>query len=383
MSDMKRLLFASWYTGLGGGETDLLSLLETLDASKYECHLLLPGEGRLAQRWRGLGGQTHILPYRGASTFFVPGIWARFPIVGRLADLLKRERIDLAHSDYHTLPFLAPAARRADIPLMWTVHGWWFQPKPWQRAFFRELRTVARSKAIRDGFLGRPPFMAADTVPVVYSGVDTARFHPGLDAMRLRRELGLSEEAKVVAMVGRFQRVKGHHIFQAMAERLLAEMPATQFIVAGDDTFGAAADQRYRDVILARAKSSAVLRDKLRYIGFREDIEMVYAAADVVVCPSEFESYGKANLEAMACGLPVVSGRRGGPAETVADGVTGYLVESGDAGALAARARRLLGDAELREMMGKAGRRHVETGFSLAAATAAYQRIFDEILQLS
>lgn len=383
MSDMKRLLFASWYTGLGGGETDLLSLLETLDASKYECHLLLPGEGRLAERWRGLGGQTHILPYRGASTFFVPGIWARFPIVGRLADLLKRQRIDLAHSDYHTLPFLAPAARRAGIPLMWTVHGWWFRPKPWQRAFFRELRTVARSKAIRDGFLGRPPFMPADTVPVVYSGVDTARFHPGLGAMRLRRELGLSEETKVVAMVGRFQRVKGHHIFQAMAERLLAEMPATQFIVAGDDTFGAAADQRYRDVILARAKSSAVLRDKLRYIGFREDIEMVYAAADVVVCPSEFESYGKANLEAMACGLPVVSGRRGGPAETVADGVTGYLVESGDAGALAARARHLLGDAELREMMGKAGRQHVETGFSLAAATAAYQRIFDEILQLS
>ncbi len=380
---MKRLLFASWYTGLGGGETDLLSLLETLDASKYECHLLLPAEGRLSERWRGLGGRTHILSYRGASTLFVPKIWAQFPVAHRLADLLTRERIDLAHSDYHTLPFLAPAARRAGIPLMWTVHGWWFRPKPWQQAFFRRLRTVARSKAIRDGFLGAPPFMSADVVPVLYSGVDTKRFHPGLDAMRLRRELGLGEGAKVVAMAGRFQRVKGHHIFQDMAERLLAELPATQFIIAGDDTFGAAADQRYRDAILARAADSAALRDNLRYIGFREDIEMVYAAADVVVCPSEFESYGKANLEAMACGRPVVSGRRGGPAETVADGVTGYLVESGDAVALAARARRLLGDAELRGKMGRAGRQRVETGFSLAAATAAYESIFDELLQLS
>ena len=380
---MKRLLFASWYTGLGGGETDLLSLLETLDAGKYECHLLLPAEGRLSERWRALGGRTHILSYRGASTFFLPKIWARFPVAHRLADLLKRERIDLAHSDYHTLPFFVPAARHADIPLLWTVHGWWFRPKLWQRAFFRGLRTVARSKAIRDGFLGRPPFMPADAVPVLYSGVDTKRFHPGLDAMRLRRELGISEEAKVVAMVGRFQRVKGHHIFQAMAERLLAELPATQFIVAGDDSFGSADDQRYRDAILARAADSPALRDNLRYIGFREEIEMVYAAADVVVCPSEFESYGKANLEAMACGAPVVSGRRGGPAETVADGVTGYLVESGDPGALAAGVRRLLGDAALRGMMGKAGRQRVETGFSLEAATAAYQQIFDELLQLS
>ena len=383
MSDMKRLLFASWYTGLGGGETDLLTLLATLDASQYECHLLLPEEGRLAERWRALGGRAHILAYRGASTYFVPAIWERFPVVGRLADLLQREGIDLAHCDYHTLPLLAPAARRAGIPLMWILYGWWFRPKPWQRAFFRRQRTVARSEAIRDGFLGRPPFMPVEKLPVMYSGVDTRRFHPGLDRMLLRRELGLSETSRVVAMVGRFQRVKGHHTFQAMAERLLEDMPETQFIVAGADTFGVAADQVYRDAILARAADSAALRDKLRYIGFREDVELVYAAADVVVCPSEFESYGKANVEAMACGLPVVSSRHGGPAETIVDGVTGFLVDSGDAGELAARVRRLLGDAALRETMGKAGRQRVEAMFSLSATLAAYQQIFAELLQLN
>lgn len=383
MSDLRRILFASWYCGLGGGETDLLSLLETLDPGKYESHLLLPAEGKLARRWRSLGGQAHIIPYRGATTVFVPALWARFPLVRRLAELLQQERIDLVHSDYHTLPMIAPAASRAAIPLMWTVHGWWFRPQPWQRAFFRRLRAVARSRAIRDGFLGSPAFMPADKLPVIYSGVNTKRFQPGLDGAPLRTELGLDESAGVVAMVGRFQRVKGHHTFQAMAERVLAKLPETQFIIAGDDAFGAGSDLRYRDEILARAASSDLLADRLHYIGFREDIETVYAAADVVVCPSEFESYGKANLEAMASAVPVVSSRRGGPAETVVDGVTGFLVDSGDAEAMAALVTRLLNDAALRERFGVAGRKRVETRFSLEATTSAYQRIFDELLQIS
>ena len=293
MSQVKRILFASWYSGLGGGETDLLSLAEWLARDRYECHLLLPAEGRLAEHWRAQGGRTHISPYRGATTYFLPALWARFPVVSRMADLLAREDIDLIHSDYHTLPFIAPAAERLRLPLLWTAHGWWFRPKPWQRGFFRGLRTVARSKAIRDGFLGAPPFMPPAALPVIYSGVDTRRFQPALDGLKLRREIGLAEGANVVAMVGRFQRVKGHHNFQAMAERVLAALPETQFIIAGDDTFGAAADERYRDEILSRAAASEDLREQLHYVGFREDIEAVYAAADVFVCPSEFESYGQ------------------------------------------------------------------------------------------
>ena len=175
---MKRILFTSWYSGLGGGETDLLTLVDALDASKYDCHLLLPAEGQLAERWRAADRPAHIISYRGASTLFVPAIWARFPVVGRFADLLERERIDLVHGDYHTLPLIAPAAKRAGIPLTWTVWGWWFQPKPWQRGFFRSIPAAARARAIRDGFLGEPPFMPADKLPIIYSGVDTRRFRP-------------------------------------------------------------------------------------------------------------------------------------------------------------------------------------------------------------
>ena len=249
---MKQILYTSWYTGLGGGETDLLTLVNALDGRRYQAQLLLPAEGQLAERWRATGRQAHIIPFRGASTWFVPAIWARFPVVRRFAELLTEQKIDLVHSDYHTLPLIAPAARSLGVALTWTAHGWWFKPKPWQRAFFRSIPLAsARSAAIRDGFLGQPPFMPPERLRVIHSGVDTERFRLGIDGRALRRELGIAPEAPLVAMVARFQRVKGHHTFQAMAERVLAQRPETQFIIAGDNVFGVAADQRYRKQILA------------------------------------------------------------------------------------------------------------------------------------
>ncbi|MCY4145498.1 MAG: glycosyltransferase, partial [Chloroflexi bacterium] len=159
VSGMKRILYTSWYTGLGGGETDLLTLAEALDHARFETQLLVPAAGKLQQRWREAGWDAHTLPYRGASTWFVPGLWARFPGVRRMTDLLAAQRIDLVHSDYHTLPLIAAAAQRLGLPVLWTVWGWWFEPKAWQRAFFRSLPAVARTCAIRTGFLGSPPFM--------------------------------------------------------------------------------------------------------------------------------------------------------------------------------------------------------------------------------
>lgn len=379
---MARILFTSWYTGLGGGETDLLTLADSLDAERFECQLLLPTEGQLATRWRTGGRRCHIVPFRGASSFFLPVIWARFPVVNRLERLLVREGIDLIHCDYHSLPLVAPAARRAGIAVMWTVHGWWFKPKPWQRAFFRGIRAAARSQAIRAGFLGSPPFMPADRLPVIYSGIDTERFQPGISAGSLRREIGISDDAPVVAMVARFQPVKGQRRFLDMAERILEELPGTQFLVAGDDAFGVAADQAYRAEIHRRARASASLRDRVHFLGFRADVERVYAAADVFVCPSDFESFGKANLEAMACGKPVVSTRRGGPSETIDAGASGFLVEC-DAEALAESALTLLRNRELRAHMGAAGRARVESKFSAAASAAAYADFFEELLRLS
>jgi glycosyltransferase involved in cell wall biosynthesis len=383
LTDSIPLLFVTTYVGLGGGETSLLTLVEALvkrDA-RYAPHLLLPHDGQLAERWRANGWQVHIMSFRGATTYFVPAIWGRFPTVAKIADLIRRENIRAVHCDYHSLPFALPATRQTCIPLVWTCWGWWFHPKAWQRGFFTQPDvTFAASWAIKDGFLGNPPFMPPERVQVLPPGVDTERFRPGLDGANVRADAGVAQDAPLVALIARFQDVKGHNVFQAMARRVAAEMPDARFIVAGENVHGKSADDTYKARILGAHANDPLLRERLIYLGFRDDAERVMAAADVVVCSSQFESYGMVNVEAMASGKPLVSTRRGGPSETVADGETGFLVDAGDDAALAARVIDLLRDADLRRRMGEAGRARVERLFSAQAMAETFSAALKRLI---
>jgi glycosyltransferase involved in cell wall biosynthesis len=377
---LNKLLFVTTYTGLGGGETSLLTLVEQLDPARFEPHLLVPTDGQLAERWRGNGWAVHLDHWRGASTYFIPSLWRRFSITSRIERLIRREGITLIHSDYHSLPFALGAARRAGIPCVWTCAGWWFKPHVWQRRFFQQPDAAfTPSAAIRDGFLGTPPFMPPARMEVLALGVDTNRFHPSVNGASVRADAGVALDAPLVALIARFQDVKGHDVFQAMARQVALQLPEARFIVAGENT-QTSADDDYKRRILHTAQTDPLLRERLVYLGFRADVERVIAAADVVVCSSDFEGYGMVNVEAMASGKPIVSTQRGGPAETVLDGETGYLVDPRDPAALATRVIALLRDPSLRARMGAAGRSRVEALFSAQAMAAQFTRRIDELL---
>lgn len=374
------LLFASSYTGLGGGETWLLTLASQLDPVRYQPHLLVPAEGGLAAQWRARNWPVHIMPYRGATTFFIPSIWARLPTSHKIEALIREHDIRVLHSDYHTLPFALPAAERAGIPTIWTCMGWWFHPKFWQRGFFKRPSAIfAHSEAIKAGFLGTPPFMPPERIAVLYPGVDTERFRPQQDGIKVRFEAGIPQNVPVVAMVARFQDVKGHDLFQDIALQVAAQIPDVYFIVAGENT-QTDADNAYKKRILERAASEYLLRKRLKYLGFRADVERVLAAADVVVCPSKFEGYGVVNVEAMASGKPVVSTNRGGPSETLVHGETGFLAAPGDVVGFSGAIITLLRDAALRTAIGAAGRARVEQMFSAKSNGEQFTRVLENLL---
>jgi glycosyltransferase involved in cell wall biosynthesis len=374
------LLFISSYTELGGGETALLTLAQQLDKTRFCLHLLVPRAGQLGERWSANGWPVHILPWRGATVYFVPAIWARLPISQSIEQLIREQNIHLVHSDYHTFPMARPAAERAGIPAIWTCMGWWFHPKFWQRGFFRRSHaTFAHSRAIKDGFLGKPPFMPPERIEILYPGVDTERFHPGVDRIKVRFDAGVPQDVPLVAMIARFQSVKGHEVFQAMARQIVLQIPDVRFIVVGENT-QTDADNVYKTAILQAAERDKLLHGRLRYLGFRADVERVIGAADVVVCSSHFEGYGVVNIEAMACGKPVVSTSRGGPSETIVHGETGYLVDSGDAAGFAARVIELLRSPGLRERMGVAGRARVEKMFSARSNGEQFMRVLEKLL---
>ena len=374
------ILFVSSYIDLGGGETALLNLVDNLDPQRYLPHLLVRAEGQLAVEWRKRGWPVYVSPWRGATTYFIPFLWAQLPISRTIGRLIREHHISIVHSDYHTLPMALPAAERAGIPALWWCWGWWFKPKFWQQGFFRRpAATIALSKAIKEGFLGDPPFMPPDDVELIYSGVDTTRFQPGLDGSQVRKDAGIPENAPLVALLARFQDVKGHDVFQEMARQVGRMIPEAHFIVAGENT-QTSADNTYKTRILETAATDPLLNTRLHYLGFRADTERVIAAADVVVCSSHFESYGMVNIEAMASGKPVVSTNTGGPSETVADGETGYLVPSGDATGLALQVIALLPNTALRMRMGAAGRARVEGLFSVKSMAVQYSRIVEKLL---
>ncbi len=378
---ISNLLFISSYSELGGGETALVTLAQNLDSQRFRPHLLVPRAGQLSACWAELGWPVHITPWRGASVYFIPSLWARLLVRHHIEQLIQDHTIRAVHTDYHTLPMALPAADRAGVPLLWTCMGWWFHPRFWQRQFFQRIGTIfAHSQAIKDGFLGTPPFMSPDKIDILYPGVDTERFHPAVDGLRVRFEANLTPTTPVVVLIARFQDVKGHDVFQEMAKQVVLQVPEVRFLVAGENT-QTAADSSYKARILANARAEPLLRDRLIYLGFRPDVERVLGAANIVVCSSHFEGYGVVNIEAMACGKPVVSTNQGGPAETIIDGETGYLVPPHDPAALASRVIQLLREPALRTKLGAAGRQRVEQHFSGTANGAQFTQALDRLLK--
>jgi glycosyltransferase involved in cell wall biosynthesis len=119
--------------------------------------------------------------------------------------------------------------------------------------------------------------------------------------------------------------------------------------------------------LLARVEAAVTGRAEIRWINAMlpvPEVVQLYSHAAVFVCPSIYEPFGLINLEAMACGTPVVASRVGGIPEVVVDGETGWLVPPGDPAALGEALRRALADPERARRMGEAGRRRVEGHFS-------------------
>ena len=371
MTDLKRhstLLFTSHYTGLGGGESVQLGLMAELIRRGGTIHLLTPRRGAFVEAAERLGVRSHVLPFRGVSTWFVPAVYTRWPVVHPLADLLRQTGATLVHSDYHTLPYSVGAAERVGVPVLWNAFGGWFGIKRWQYAFFRKrvARSIAITETVRRELL-RVPVMPAAAMPVLIPGVDPVRFAPGVvsgDGVRAR--LGIDSTTPLVSLIGRFQHIKGQDVFIDMARRILHTRPDVHFALAGDNVFGVSADEQFKQRLHAEVAADAQLAARLTFLGFWPDAREVIAASDVIVSTSRSESLGMAIIEAMAMGRAVVSTRVGGPSETICDGQTGFLVAAEDAAAFAERTLELLGDPERRRQIEQAARAHVESSLTVS-----------------
>jgi len=224
----------------------------------------------------------------------------------------------------------------------------------------------------------------AHKLSVIHLGVDTARFRsrfsPDGEARRraLRERRGWSNR-KVVLFMGRVIPRKGvHHLVAALPELVRAH-PDVLLVIVGSPFYGSHRTTGYSRRL---KRAGAPLKKWLQFVPYVPYTEVPdwFLAADAAVVPSGAnEAFGLVNVEAMACGLPVVATRSGGMPEIVQDGVTGFLVDPEQVqSGLTEKLGMLLRDEELRTRLGMNSRARVEERFTWQHSAEAWLRLYEE-----
>ncbi|MFF8391898.1 glycogen synthase [Streptomyces sp. NPDC016172] len=237
---------------------------------------------------------------------------------------------------------------------------------------------IAVSAAMREDILGCYPALDPERVHVVHNGIDTSLYRPdhGTDALD---RIGLDRSRPYVLFVGRITRQKGvPHLLRAVRDI----DPAAQVVLCAGAPDTPEIDQEFRELF---GELSSV-RDGVFWIPKmlpRPEVIQLLTHAALFVCPSVYEPLGIVNLEAMACGTPVVASAVGGIPEVVDDGTTGLLVPSGDGfeAGLARAMDTVLGDPEAARRMGEAGRERAVGEFGWDAVARRTVRLYEEILK--
>jgi glycosyltransferase involved in cell wall biosynthesis len=292
--------------------------------------------------------------------------------LGRLA---RKRRVALVHSNTSVVLGGAGAAAVARVPHVWhmrEIYSRFASVWPAYRAFLRgsseAIACVSEATAAQ--------FRTSDRVRVIYDGLcgEPSRAPRPV----ARSALDLPAETPVVAVVGRISDWKGQDVLvRALADPALRDRGVVG-VIAGDAWPGA----EERGAHVRQLAAQLGVEDRLRMLGFREDIENVLGAADVVAVPSSApDPLPGSAVEAAAAGCAVVASASGGLPEIVRDGETGRLIPPGDSTALARTAAELLDDSAQRERLAAAAARDVHERFSASRLLASVQKLYGAVLR--
>jgi glycosyltransferase involved in cell wall biosynthesis len=377
----RTVLYLHSSAGRYGADRQLALLAGGLDPARYRPLVVLAMDGELREDLAAAGVEVLVRPLavlRRAS-MSAGGLTAIAAAVARdaggLARLTGTRDVALVHTNTSVTLGGAAAARIARVPHVWHVREIY-------AGFERFWPTYRRL------------LLSADALPCVSQATRaqlgaTARAHVLHDGLALapararrgpaRAALGLPADAFVVAILGRISSWKGQDVLiRALAAlRDGASEPRALALIAGDPWRG---EERRLEELRALARALGVA-ERVRFAGFRGDVEHVYGAADVVAVPStQPDPLPNAALEAAAAGCCVVAADHGGLPEILTDGATGRLVAPGDPAALARALDELRADPDARERLGAAAAADVRARFCAARLLERTQALYDALV---
>jgi D-inositol-3-phosphate glycosyltransferase len=225
----------------------------------------------------------------------------------------------------------------------------------------------------------------ASKLTVIPPGVDTGHFYP-IAADEAKQFIGLRPENRMILFVGRIEPLKGvDTLIKAMSCLDMSltnrEQPVHLAIIGGEPDVNP--DNMSDEMIrLQKICDDLCMGNMVLFLGKRaqDTLPYYYSAAEVLVMPSLYESFGMVALEAMACGTPVIASEVGGLGYLVQDGITGYTIPDSDPGKLCEKLSNLLGDNELRTTMGKRAADYA-TEYAWEKITSAIVKVYEEVVQ--
>jgi UDP-glucose:(heptosyl)LPS alpha-1,3-glucosyltransferase len=380
---MKIALVRQRYNPYGGAERFVERALTALAAQNVELTLL-------ARAWSGETGSGGAGPGNGwrmirCDPFYIGRVWRDWSFARAVCAALKSHSFDLVQS--HERIACCDIYRAGDgVHRQWLANrkraaGAWerialaLNPYHWytlaaERRLFQSpgLRAVICNSNMVKEEVRRHFGLAESKLHVIYSGVDLAVFHPDLRLTwrgRKREELGIADAVMVFLFVGSGFRRKG--LPQLL--RALTGVRDAHLVVVG-------ADKELPQ--LRRAAEQSKLSGRVHFTGGQEDVKPWYGMADCFVLPTFYDPFPNAALEAMACGLPLITSLQCGAAELIESGVEGYVCSDALDVVELARCLSLAAAPGQARRMGAAARRKVEP-FSLDGMAQQLTRLYADL----
>jgi len=295
-----------------------------------------------------------------------------------LARQVRKAHVDVFHSNYTGFEFAPIAARLAGVKNVVGIYhnlpSEGFITHRWVQLFFENLSgwclttPVAVSKAAATEWEARCRTLRG-RFRVIYNGVDIAAIQQAATPPVTRAALGIAEDAPILFVAARLHPMKGINYLLDAMPAILEKHPQTILLLAGDG------NERER---LQTQADALGITGHVRFLGWRNDVLRLLALADIVVQPSEWETFGLTLVEAMALGKPCVATAVGGMPEVVEDGVTGLIVPKRDVAALTRAIVALLDDPARARQFGQNGRKRVQDLFQLETMIQQTQALYQE-----
>ena len=376
----------------GSAQNTMLTVLGH-DRTQYEPVVIAGHPGS----WDAQGGmaateeQGRRLEKEGISCIILPSLvrpispWKDVCALWTLVGILRAKRPAIVHTHTSKAGVVGRvAAWLAQVPvIVHTPHGHVFYGHfgPWKSRIFLQIERilcrvtstlVALTSAERDDHLDRA-VGRADQFAVIPSGIDVERFRRArVEGRQIPVGFNCPADATIVGSIGWLTDIKGHRVLVEALGHLKDEFSHLHVVIVGSGG--------QHDALLAQADSLG-LRDQMHLVGHRDDIERCLAGMDCFVFPSLNEGMGRALIEAMAAGLPVVASRVGGIPAIVRHEENGLLVAAGDSWALSEALRRILTDSQLAERLGRNASHTIGQEFGVKAMVDAVESVYRGVLQ--